>query len=245
MTDNYLKNISIVLVNTKTSANIGATARAMNCMGLKDLILVAPRCQIDRNAFNLAVGSEEILQNTQIYYDLNEALKGFSLTVGTTHKKGKKRHNFITPRLFAGSLLSKYKGVKTAILFGSEDYGLSIECLKECQYLIYIPVSEEFGSLNLAQAVMVITYELRANFCEKMPLIDESMEREELSLLSNVFSETFKKIRFPAKRHSLNPAAKLSEICARADLTKYEVKLLLSLARHANYMSDKLWSEND
>lgn len=240
-----LDNISIVLVGTKTSANIGATARAMNCMGLKDLILVSPRCQVDRDAFNLAVGSEEILKNTRICYDLSEALRGSSLVVGTTRRSGKKRHNFVTPRVFAESLLPQYASTKTSILFGPEDYGLSMDCLKECQYLVYIPVSDGFGSLNLAQAVMVIAYELRTGLCENLYLPDNPAENEDFSILSGVLADTFKKIRFPVKQNSLNPAGKLAEISARANLSKYEVKLMLALARHANYMSDKLWGEDD
>jgi len=239
--NDLLKNISIVLVQTKTSSNIGAAARAMNCMGLSDLILAEPRCQIDKNAFSLASGSEHILENSRIYYDLKEALQDFSLVVGTTRRQGKKRHNFITPRQLSSEIFPMYSNIKAAILFGSEDYGLSLEHFKECQYLVYIPVSENFGSLNLAQAVMVITYELRASLeaGKHKKSITDIASQEELAILSKVFADTFEKVRFPNKQNSVNPASKLMEICARANLSKYEVKLLLSFARHADYMSGK------
>ncbi len=240
------RNISIVLVQPKRSSNVGSVARAMNCMGLADLVLVEPRCQIDRVSLNLAVGSEEILEKARIFYDLREALSGYSLVVGTTKRSGKKRHNFITPKEFACDVVTKHRKARIAVLFGPEDYGLSMAHLKECQYLVYIPVNENFGSLNLSQAVMVVAYELRSSleaFVGAAEGETEMATEEEHSILSRVLSDTFRRIRFPERKKSANTSARLMEILSRSSLSKYEVNLLLGVARHACYMSSQIWGD--
>ena len=152
--------ISIVLVNPKRPSNIGSVARAMNCMGFYDLVLVQPRCQIDRYAFMLATGSADILEKARVFDSLSEALSGYGLVLGTTRRLGKRRHNFITARESADMIVSRYSNSRVAILFGPEDYGLSRAHLAMCQYLVSIPTDDGFGSLNLSQAVMILCYEL-------------------------------------------------------------------------------------
>ena len=110
-------NITITLVNTKTSANIGSVARAMNCMGFKNLSIISPRCQIDRESFSLAVGSDDILKNAKIYFDFRDFLSSFGLVVGTTKKTGKKRMNFTTPEIFSRDILTKHLNSKIATFY--------------------------------------------------------------------------------------------------------------------------------
>ena len=233
-------NITITLVNTKTSANIGSVARAMNCMGFKNLSIISPRCQIDRESFSLAVGSDDILKNAKIYFDFRDFLSSFGLVVGTTKKTGKKRMNFTTPEIFSRDILTKHLNSKIAILFGAEDYGLSMTELKECGHLVYIPVSEKFGSLNLSQAVMILCYEMRKaleNFDFKQDSKKASLE--DLSRLLNAVDKAFMDVKYPISCGTFSPVSHLKEILSRASLEKFEVNMWMGMARHASYIGSK------
>lgn len=240
MNKDFYKNITITLVKTKTSANIGSVARAMNCMGFKKLALISPRCQIDRDSFSLAVGSDDILKNAEISFDFKDFLSNFSLIVGTTKKTGKKRMNFTTPEIFSKEILTKHLNSKIAILFGAEDYGLSMSELKECGHLIYIPVSEEFGSLNLSQAVMVLCYEMRKSL-ENVDFKNNSQKAsaDDMERLSKIIDKAFSDIKYPIPSGTFSPLSHLKEILSRASLEKFEVNMLMGMARHASYVGNK------
>ena len=144
----------IVLVRTKESANVGAAARAMLNFGLTDLWLVAPRCRIDHRAYALASHAEDVLKRATIVDDLGDALVGTSLVAGTSARP-RRAENYVvrSPREVAPDL-----GSGSAVLFGPEDHGLSNDELTLCQVHVVIP-TQDFSSLNLAQAVLVVAYE--------------------------------------------------------------------------------------
>ncbi|MBX3142368.1 MAG: RNA methyltransferase [Trueperaceae bacterium] len=144
----------IVLLRTKESANVGATARAMLNFGLTDLWLVAPRCQIDHRSYALASHAGEVLRGAKVVASLEDALVGMTLVAGTSARaRAADNYKVVTPR-DAGPLLDE----SSAVLFGPEDHGLSNEELTRCQLQIKVPTGE-FASLNLAQAVLLVAYE--------------------------------------------------------------------------------------
>lgn len=246
---NIKENISIILVNPKISENIGASARAMKTMGLKDMLIINPRCQIDKFAFNLSVGSDDILENSRIFETLPEALREFGTVFATTRKKGKRRHNFITPLEMAEIMKSLCFQSKAAVVFGPEDYGLSNEHLSLCQYMVSIPTDSEFGSLNLSQAVMVICYEIH----RLLSVIDKENENDnneyaegkEIVNLLGTLEDTMKTIHYPVHKRIRNPVGHIKEIFARAMLRKREVNLLLGLLRHLRYIGSRFWKEKE
>lgn len=144
----------IVLVRTKESANVGATARAMLNFGLTDLWLVAPRCKIDHRSYALASHAAEVLDKATVVESLEHAIADRDLVFGTSARV-RAADNYVvhSPRSAAAVLSGT-----SAVLFGPEDHGLSNEDLTRCQAQIVIPTFE-YSSLNLAQAVLVIAYE--------------------------------------------------------------------------------------
>jgi len=244
--------ISIVLVNPKRPSNIGSVARAMNCMGFGDLVIVQPRCQIDRYAFMLATGSAEILENARVFDSLSEALSGYGLVAGTTRRVGKRRYGFISARESAGMIAGLCGHSKVAVLFGPEDYGLSRAHLAMCQYLVAIPTAEGFGSLNLSQAVMVICYELYMALQGKSGRVEDeagASENDEvqrdLSILYQMTERTLREIEFPARKGIDHAAGHLKEIFARAGVTKWESEFLLGILRHLRFMASRLRKEDE
>lgn len=123
--------------------------------GLTDLWLVAPRCRIDHRAYALASHAEEVLKGATVVEDLGEALVGRSLVAGTSARP-RRAENYVvrSPRHAAPEL-----GRGSAVLFGPEDHGLSNEELTLCQLQVVVPTLD-FSSLNLAQAVLVVAYEI-------------------------------------------------------------------------------------
>ena len=154
------EQFAFVLVRTKAAGNIGAAARALKNMGLSDLRLVAPAAGTDRIASEMAVHGREILQSAHIYPKLADALHDRTLTIGTTRRTGLHRIGAKPLRQAAGELMLSDPADRIAIVFGPEDHGLSNADLKHCHRLITIPTAPQYASINLAQSVMLVAYEL-------------------------------------------------------------------------------------
>jgi TrmH family RNA methyltransferase len=108
----------------------------------------------------MALAAKPILEGAVVADDLGAALAGYGLVAGTTRRGGSGRRGRITPRALAAEALAAAADNDVALLFGREDSGLTNEELAYCQALVTIPSSEGFGSLNLAQSVLVLAYEL-------------------------------------------------------------------------------------
>lgn len=175
---------AVVLVRPQEAGNIGAAARAMANMGRSRLILVDPKAEIDSTARAFAVHAGEILDRARIEPDLKTALAPFERVVGTT--AGRERVT-TQPVIGAEELadeLTGSQGVETALVFGGETSGLTTDALALCHPLISIRCSVAQPTLNLAQAVLLVCYELaKAGFAvpvaeprvEAHPLADQHM----------------------------------------------------------------------
>ncbi len=155
-----LDHITIVLQRPRFPENIGAAARAMRNMGIRRMIVVEPENYDLSRVLKMATHvAADVVQEIQISQDIREALSPFHMVVGTTARLGGEREVVQSPSHFATRLISLSQENTIAIVFGPEDRGLSNEDLRLCHELVNIP-TDEFSSLNLAQAVMVICYEL-------------------------------------------------------------------------------------
>ncbi len=162
-----LDSISVVLVSTTHSGNIGATARVMANMGLSRLSLVTPRAAIDEEARTRASGADHILDSARVFDSLPEALSDAVYVVGTSARQRMSRWRVFDPQgaadTIAGATIS---GEPAALVFGRESSGLSNAELDCCNALVSIPVDSAFPSLNLAAAVTVMAYALRCRAME-------------------------------------------------------------------------------
>jgi len=129
-------------------------------MGIHRLIVVDGCSPLHMNAYKLASGAEEILERAEECPALNEAISGMGCVVGTTSETGKERTPLLTPKELAPKLIPISKKNLIGLVFGSEKEGLKNEELSLCHLYARIPSFEFFPSLNLAQAVMVLCYEL-------------------------------------------------------------------------------------
>lgn len=182
-----LENIRIVLVHTSHPGNIGAAARAMKTMGLSDLALVQPKSFPDEEATTRASGAENILESARQCNDLDQALEGCQLVIGTTARDRSIASEPLLPPLAAEQAIKRAAtGERVAILFGRERSGLTNEELDRCQLSVHIPANPEYSSLNLGSAVQVLSYALRMASLElsDTPLTEPPPEKHALDQLA-------------------------------------------------------------
>jgi tRNA (cytidine32/uridine32-2'-O)-methyltransferase len=164
------QKIRIVLVGTTHPGNIGATARAMKVMGLERLYLVAPEAKFpSAQATALATSADDLLQKAVVTTTLMEAVGDCRLVLGTTARLRSLPLPVMDPRVAAGRALCESQSHEVAFVFGRENSGLTNEETRLCHYLVNIPTSKEYHSLNLAQAVQVVTYELHMAMLDEQP----------------------------------------------------------------------------
>ena len=161
----YSDSIKIVLVGTTHPGNIGAAARAIKTMGLKNLELVCPKEFPSDEAIYRSKAAKDILENASVHETLFESVKGCEIVIGTSARNRKVPWPVLNPKNASKEINEAVKNSsKVAIVFGREDRGLTNEELGLCNLHVHIPTAEEYSSLNLAQAVQIITYEIRMEF---------------------------------------------------------------------------------
>ena len=148
----------IILCRPQLGENIGKAARAMLNFGLTEMRLVAPRDGWPNpSAGPAASGADIVLANAQVYDTLADATADISHVYATTVRKRGVTKPVITPEVAAQEVLGNTG--RSAILFGAERSGLESDEVNVARAIITVPINPEFGSLNLAQAVILCAYE--------------------------------------------------------------------------------------
>ncbi|MGB4408073.1 MAG: RNA methyltransferase [Sphaerochaeta sp.] len=155
-----LDRIQIVLVGTQDGANVGSVCRAMKTMGITHLVLVGDREYDENRVRTLALHARDVWENVKRYESLPEALATSVLTVASTRRQGKfRKDSALNPEQLASRVQNTGEGL-VSIVFGRESDGLTDEEVAQCSSVVSIPTSDDFPSLNLSQAVQIITYNL-------------------------------------------------------------------------------------
>lgn len=155
-----------ILIGTSHPGNVGATARAMKVMGFADLVLVRPRFAdvlSQEDTVAMASGAADILVRARIVDTLAEALDGVTYAIGTAMTPRDFGPPTLAPREGLANLARTHatRGHKVAFVFGSERHGMANEDVYRCNAVISIPTNPDYGSLNLSQAVQLLSYEWR------------------------------------------------------------------------------------
>lgn len=171
-----LKNIRIILINTTHPGNIGSVARAMKVMGLNQLHLVTPLKFPDAQASAMASGADDLLHDAVVHDSLDSALEGVTLVFGTSARLRTLSMPQMDVRAAAERAVVESQQHEVAILFGRERHGLINEEMQRCHYLLNIPTNPDYSSLNLSQAVQVLSYELRVATLGETGIISEPVD---------------------------------------------------------------------
>lgn len=224
-----LSQIRIVLVNTTDPGNIGATARAMKTMGLKQLYLVEPKSFPHVNASARASNAIDVLAEVTVVDHLATALQDCHLVFGTSTRIRELNWVSLTARAAAEKITNK-SNQKVAVVFGGERCGLTNKELQQCHFQINIPANPDYSSLNLAAAVQIICYELRIAFLQKENEIDEKATRladvKQQEYFYQHLHDILNKIEFLKPIRSQQIMDRLRRLFSRSELDVNEVKIL-------------------
>ncbi|MBI2877965.1 MAG: RNA methyltransferase [Candidatus Tectomicrobia bacterium] len=157
-----LAHISVILVGPAIPGNIGASARAMKTMGLADLVILnGAGFREDEEALRMAHGARDLLERARVVSTWEEATAGLHWLVGTTHRRRRGRFaQWIAAREAARKVAELSQAHRVGIVFGREESGLTDAELRCCQTIATVPSAAAHPSLNLAQAVMLFSYEI-------------------------------------------------------------------------------------
>ncbi len=223
--------LRIVLVGTTHPGNIGAAARAMKTMCLRRLALVAPQRFPDPDATARASGAEDLLERAGVSPDLDTALVGCRLVVGTSARTRSLRWPEWDPREAAARLVEAAAGGEVALVFGRERTGLTNAELERCQALVRIPCNPEFSSLNLAAAVQLMAWEVftaaqEVLWGERYDDPDPPAPAQALRHLYEHLERTLIALDFLDPENPKRLMRRLRRLCARARPSTREVEIL-------------------
>ncbi|MEM1081495.1 MAG: RNA methyltransferase [Pseudomonadota bacterium] len=227
---NSLDSIRFVLDHTSHPGNIGATARAMKVMGINDLRLVAPLKFPHADATALASSADDLLDRAQVFDTLDQAIADCTLVVGCSGKARTISQDQVDPRNGVQRIFEASGPV--AVVFGCERSGLDNTAQDRCHYLMSIPTVEAYTSLNLAQAVQVIAYELRQAAIEHQhvpgvvsPVSDPPASAARLDVFFRRFEDTLDLIDYGGSRPRHTLYRRIRQLFLRAQPTDDELNL--------------------
>jgi tRNA (cytidine32/uridine32-2'-O)-methyltransferase len=225
-----LSSIRIVLVATSHPGNIGSTARAMKTMGLNSLYLVRPKSFPDYKAKEMAAGADDILEQAVVTHTLEEALSGCQLILATSARPRGLSLPGLIPASSADLVSEQSDNTQVAIVFGREHAGLTNEELLKCHYHIHIPSNPDYSSLNLAQAVQIVAYEMRMKLLSPKALVslreDEFATSDEIEQFYDHLKEVFIEIQFLKAANPRRLMLRVRRLFNRVNLEKMEVSIL-------------------
>jgi TrmH family RNA methyltransferase len=223
--------ISIILLEPENAGNVGAVARSMANFGFKDLILIDPKCDPkSRDAIRRAKFAGSILKKAKIR--TKKVLDRFDYVIATTAKLGNDYNiprSPISPKQFAEKVaVLKKKKTKIGILFGREGIGLTNEEVRACDFVVTIPSSKSYGTLNISHAVNILLYELFVAF--EKPTISSHIvmaSSAEKKQLLKLFNKVLNSLNFATPAKKQTQVTVWRRIMGKSFLTKREAFALM------------------
>jgi tRNA/rRNA methyltransferase len=232
--------LRFVLVEPQGGGNVGSVARALKNLGFSRLELVRPACDAaGEEARRMAVSANDLLESVGIHDSLDTALAGCSTVVGTSARSGKQRKPHWRLDEWVTEVAATGETGETAVMFGREDHGLSDEDLDRCTHLVHLPADAAYTSFNLAQAVLLVAWELRR---AGLPPVAQAPppatdgQREEFY---RHFEQALLRIGFVSAQTAPSIMRRLRRIYGRAAMTEEELATLRGMARQILWAADR------
>ena len=239
-----LAHVRVILHRPRYPENIGAAARAVRNMGIQRLDIVQPENPAEDRIRMLAThAARDVVDGMTTFDSLADALRDCQYVVGTTARLGGERQVVLQPGLMARRLIPISQENQIAVVFGPEDRGLTNEDLRLCHALINIPTAE-FSSLNLAQAVMVLCYEL---FQTRLPTPKATAPRlatrHELDGMYEQVKEMLVRINYIQPENPDYWMNKLRHWFSRMQLRGGEVSIIRGICRQMDWYAQKRYRD--
>lgn len=222
--------IRIVLVSPTHPGNIGAAARAMKNMGLRELHLVSPCDFPHADAEARASSAVDVLAAARVHERFEEAIGDCGLVVGTSARQRHLPWQLAEPRECAPRIVQAAGSGDVALVFGTERVGLTNAELARCNLLVSIPTDPEYSSLNLAMAVQVVAYEVWLAMRTEVPpppaLEVPLSTADEMARLYDHFDAVLEHIDFRDRTGSGQLMTRIRRLFNRAQLDQHEMNIL-------------------
>lgn len=203
----------------------------MKVMGVSNLHLVTPADYPNAQATAMASGADDLLRDAIVHDSLDSALAGCVLVLGTSARMRSLPMPQLDARSAAEQAVSEAHHQPVALLFGRERHGLTNDEMQRCHFLVHIPSDAHYNSLNLAQAVQILSYELRMASLADPPRVSRTLDYQpvddsQMELLYEHLRQTLLDIRF------LNPGqpkmlmSRLRRLFSRARPDQNEINIL-------------------
>lgn len=253
---NPLDHVVVVLDHPQNLVNVAAIIRAMKNMGISKLRCVNPEEWDAWRIEGIAHRSRDIVESARMFDTLKEALADCVHVVGTSARSRTANRNYTRPRDVAPELVARAADGPVALLFGREDRGLDNDALDLCHEIAVIPTDPDYSSLNLAQAFLILAYEVFGAAAEAgaadpdaLPRgrrATEPAAREDLELAFGALESALHRIRF-FKGARLPEAVMrtIRTVLARADLDRREARLFAAIGFETRQFIDRELGEAD
>jgi len=235
-----LDHVAVVLQKPRYPENIGSAARAICNMGIGQLRVVAPENFDLSKVRALAThAAADVVDRIEVFDGLGEALAPFQYVVGTTARTGGQRRVLNSPARLARELVAISRENRVALVFGPEDRGLTNEDIRLCHSLVTIPTAD-FSSLNLAQAVMIICYELFTAGCPQSAANAPCLAtRHELDGMYDQLRDILVRISYINPENPDYWMNKIRRFFTRMQLKSGEVSIIRGICRQIDWYGKK------
>ena len=227
-------NFGFILVKPQLGENIGASARSLKNFGFSKLNIVLPKQSWPNNkAKATSVGAYDIIKKAKIYNNTYDAISRFNIVISLSARKRDINKKHISINQFLKIIESK-KNTKFGLMFGPEASGLSNEDLCLSNYILQIPTSKKFKSLNLSHSLTVICYEIfkLINFSK----FKKNAKNIKISSKNKISSFTFHLKKLLEKKGFFVPLEKkhsmlmnINNLIYRLETNDIEVRILASI----------------
>ena len=230
-----MKNkFGFILVKPQLGENIGACARSMKNFGFRKLNIVSPKFLFpNHKAKTTSVGAYDIVRTTKVFDNTYDAISEFDIIISLSARRRDINKKHITFKNFF-EILKKKKNSKIGFMFGPEASGLSNQDISLSNFILQIPTSKKFKSLNLSHSVTIICYEIfkylnKNLFVKRGKEIKVASKGKVLSLINHLVILLERKDFFIPKEKRQSMLININNLIYRLEPNDKELRILASI----------------
>ena len=238
-----LENTYFILCRPQLGENIGSAARALKNFSFSNLRIVKPRCEWpNQKALATSVGAKNILNSAKVYQNVKKSIGDLDIIFATSSRSRKVNKKIISITDFVKKIK---KNQKIGIVFGPEASGLSNDEISCADYLVTIPTSKNFSSLNLSHSLILFCFQLFQHFSKKkFKLVSGykssiAKKAEVNNFLSFIIKGLDKKGFLQPNHKRQSMIRNIHNIFHRLNLSQQEIRILLGIFTTLNELNNK------
>ncbi len=230
-----LDRCCVVLVRTQGPVNLGMVARACGNLGVTDLRLVAPECEVNcPDTRKFSTHSRELILNAPVFADLGAALRDCDLAIGSSARNRDSEYGQGMGLDRVPPLVAERAARKVALVFGNEADGLSDAELILCQAWMHLDTFGPNTSYNLSHAVAITLYGLGSSAPLEPAAVAPPATRQQVDLLYHYWLGSLERFQYFRRTERDRFAPQLRRLFNRLDLSEHDVQVLWGMLSQFN-----------